>query len=75
SGKPKSISTSTPNSDAPKEKLPRGRPPKHKRVEEVAKNDPVSVILHMPYSSTSFKSQNICNYYKLVKKALCTQIN
>ncbi|XP_023947673.2 uncharacterized protein LOC112052724 isoform X2 [Bicyclus anynana] len=40
--KPKSVSTSTPNSDAPKEKLPRGRPPKHKRVEEVAKNDPVS---------------------------------
>ncbi|XP_034840024.1 uncharacterized protein l(3)mbt [Maniola hyperantus] len=40
--KPKSISTSTPNSDAPKEKLPRGRPPKHKRVEEVSKNDPVS---------------------------------
>ncbi|XP_047528289.1 uncharacterized protein LOC125064970 [Vanessa atalanta] len=40
--KPKSISTSTPNSDAPKEKPQRGRPPKHKRVEEVAKNEPVS---------------------------------
>ncbi|XP_061383547.1 uncharacterized protein LOC116767345 isoform X2 [Danaus plexippus] len=40
--KSKSISTSTPTSDAPKEKLPRGRPPKHKRVEAVTKNDPVS---------------------------------
>ncbi|XP_045491814.1 uncharacterized protein LOC123691455 [Colias croceus] len=38
----KSINSCTPTSDTPKEKLPRGRPPKHKRVEEVAKAEPVS---------------------------------
>ncbi|XP_049867191.1 uncharacterized protein LOC126367619 [Pectinophora gossypiella] len=37
--KPKSMTTSTPTSDAAKEKMPRGRPPKHKRVEEVGKNE------------------------------------
>ncbi|XP_037295497.1 uncharacterized protein LOC115450661 [Manduca sexta] len=40
---PKSVHTSTPNSDAPAKDRPlRGRPPKHKRVEEVVKNDPAS---------------------------------
>ncbi|KAM3961851.1 lethal (3) malignant brain tumor [Aphomia sociella] len=38
---PKSIHTSTPTSET-KDKPQRGRPPKHKRVEEVTKNDPVS---------------------------------
>ncbi|XP_041977568.1 lethal(3)malignant brain tumor-like protein 3 isoform X2 [Aricia agestis] len=39
---PKPIQSSTPTSDTQREKLPRGRPPKHKRVEEVIKNDPGS---------------------------------
>ncbi|XP_060810942.1 uncharacterized protein LOC106139127 isoform X1 [Amyelois transitella] len=37
-----SIHTSTPTSDSAKEKPQRGRPPKHKRVEKVTKNDPTS---------------------------------
>ncbi|KAF9795686.1 hypothetical protein SFRURICE_003879 [Spodoptera frugiperda] len=38
--KANSIHTSTPTSDT--KERPRGRPPKHKRIEEVAKNDPAS---------------------------------
>ncbi|XP_050665172.1 lethal(3)malignant brain tumor-like protein 3 isoform X2 [Leptidea sinapis] len=38
----KSIQSCTPTSDLIKEKLPRGRPPKHKRVEEVVKSEQVS---------------------------------
>ncbi|XP_048479509.1 uncharacterized protein LOC105396511 [Plutella xylostella] len=37
----KSIATSTPTSDVPRDK-PRGRPPKHKRIEEVTKTEPAS---------------------------------
>ncbi|CAH2086945.1 unnamed protein product [Euphydryas editha] len=40
--KQKLSATITSNSDTPKEKPQRGRPPKHKRVEIVAKNDTVS---------------------------------
>ncbi|CAK1552689.1 unnamed protein product [Leptosia nina] len=38
----KSIQSVSPTSDTPKEKLPRGRPPKHKRVDEITKTEPVS---------------------------------
>ncbi|KAI8435413.1 hypothetical protein MSG28_003723, partial [Choristoneura fumiferana] len=41
-GPPKPAETLTPTSDTVKEKPTRGRPPKHKRVEEVSKTDPVS---------------------------------
>ncbi|CAB3252094.1 unnamed protein product [Arctia plantaginis] len=40
--KSNSVHTSTPTSDVVKERPLRGRPPKHKRIEEVVKNDPAS---------------------------------
>lgn len=59
--KSNSVHTSTPTSDTVKERPARGRPPKHKRVEEVVKIDPASDDESLSSSGGKRISRSLCS--------------